>query len=92
MGIETIAAVGSLLSGVAGIGSMASGFMGGGGKPQAPQAVTATPNEPAKTPQQAQDQVRQKAAAAAGRGSTILTSPLGLTDGANTAKPVLLGR
>ena len=92
MGIETITAVGTLLSGVAGVGSMVSGLMGGGGKPQPPQAVTATPNTPAKTPQQAEDQTRQRAGVAAGRGSTILTSPLGLTEGAPSAKPTLLGK
>jgi hypothetical protein len=55
--------------------------------PEAPPPATPTDREVKRK----RESVRQQAALAGGRGSTILTSPLGLTDEATTAPKTLLG-
>ena len=68
-----------------------------GGAPPTP-ALPSPPPAPAPVPQaqdpavvRARTQSKQQAALAAGRGSTVLTSGLGLTTPATTAKKTLLG-
>lgn len=58
-------------------------------QPVQPVADNATT---AATPQQASDKARQAAAANRGRSGTVLTSPLGLLDPAQNARPQLLGQ
>ncbi len=74
------------------------GLFGGDKKDKAP-ATAAVPTVLAKEPtpsepvvRQAQDRSRRRKAAAVGRKSTILTSPLGLTGDDNIARPSLLGQ
>lgn len=55
--------------------------------PEAPPAATPVDANVKKK----REDVRRQAALASGRGTTILTSPLGLTDPATTAPKTLLG-
>lgn len=89
-----LAALGSAVGGIArGVGSA---FGGGGGSRTiiAPSVLPPLPPIPTEADPaigRARAGQRQKAALAAGRSSTILTSPLGLTTEASTAKKRVLG-
>ena len=89
--LPIISALGSALGAVSSISSL----FGGGKKDSAPAAPQAPPtflaDVPKKAdPRQAQDRSRRRAAAAVGRGKTVLTSPLGLGDDQSTARTTLL--
>jgi hypothetical protein len=59
--------------------------------PPLPPAAPPPPTTVDPKVRAAHDATRQQAALAEGRGSTILTSPLGLTKKASTAQKTLLG-
>lgn len=87
-------AVGGVFSSVVG-NMIAQGSDKSNSAPAAPivvQAKDQTKQSPAKTPEQASDAARKKAALISKKQSSILTSPLGLLEPASTARPLLLGR
>jgi hypothetical protein len=64
-------------------------------EPSAPSSVSQPSSVPSlddKAPGEAAERQRRRQASAGGRKSTILTSPLGLTEPASTSRRQLLGR
>ena len=96
MGISVSGILGSIL------GSVASGFVGklfGGDDKGRPIPSVSVPVDQKEElikgldkAVQAQDRARRRRATVVGRKKTILTSPLGLADDKNIARPSLLGQ
>lgn len=100
-GGPAIAALGPVFGAISSAVSIVSGVAGlfggkkdkGSSAPAVPEIPTILDAVPKKAdPKQAQDRSRRRAAAAVGRGKTVLTSPLGLDDDGGTARTTLLGK
>ncbi len=85
-----------IISAVSSIFSLGNslGLFGGEKKEKAPPPPTVLDAVPDKAdPKRAVDQSRRRAAAAVGRGKTVLTSPLGAEqEKERTARTILLGK
>jgi len=89
--------LGSILGGIATtVGtSLLGSLFGGKDKADVSQPATLVPTKPepdAPVLRQATDRARRRKASAVGRQGTILTSPLGLSDDEDVARPSLLGQ
>jgi hypothetical protein len=60
--------------------------------PEAAQPASRVPTVDDKAPGEAAERQRRRQSGQAGRRSTVLTSPLGLTEPASTSRRQLLGR
>lgn len=69
----------------AAVGGIFSGLMGGGSKREPAPAPLPPSEDPAKAAERAAAEERARTRAGAGRASTILTSPLGVTNGSGTS-------
>ncbi len=97
--ISTGALVASIFGGI-GAGALLSGLFGGGGGPEMPEmppfpSFPELPKEPneAQTPEEREAENRRRIAARrTGGNPNVLTTPLGVTEAAPVAKPMVLGK